>query len=91
MLPCLRLCLHVHIIFQTVGFVLHLGVAGGYPVDPVAGKKQFFMGTSLNEVTQLLLELGRRKASKEMGHLSLHYWRVGDQGASRIVEMPVVI
>ena len=62
-----------------------------YPVDPVAGKKQFFMGTSLNEVTQLLLELGRRKASKEMGHLSLHYWRVGDQGASRIVEMPVVI
>ena len=62
-----------------------------YPVDPVAGKKQFFIGTSLNKVTQLLLELGRRKASKEMGHLSLHYWRVGDQGASRIVEMPVVI
>jgi hypothetical protein len=41
MLPGLRLCLHVHIIFQTVGFVLHLGVAGGTQLTQLLEKNSF--------------------------------------------------
>ena len=42
------------IIFQTVGFVLHLGVAGGTQLTQLLEKNSFSMGTSLNEVTQFV-------------------------------------